>query len=71
MQAMNNFLSPIPGFIGDVPILAILLSTQSPGNESSSDPSARAGVSALKTRAGKRKATANPTPQKNAKKVVG
>jgi hypothetical protein len=38
-----------------------------------SDPSigASASASTLKTRVGKRKATANPTPQKKAKKPIG
>jgi hypothetical protein len=44
-----------------------------PVNESIDDPSARAKVSASasKTQTGKQKATANPTPQKKAKKVTG
>jgi hypothetical protein len=71
MQALDNFIAPIPSFDGDIPILIIPILTQPPDDESISDPSARASASASKTRASKRKATANLTPQKKAKKVVG
>jgi hypothetical protein len=68
---LDNFISPIPGFNGDIPIPAIPVLTQPPGDESTSDPSARVGASALKTRAGKRKATTNLTPQKKARITMG
>jgi hypothetical protein len=49
MQALDNFISPIPGFDGDILIPAIPVSAQPPGDESTSDPSARVSASALKT----------------------
>jgi hypothetical protein len=42
MQALDNFIPPILGFKGDIPLLMILVSTRSPSGESASDPSARA-----------------------------
>jgi hypothetical protein len=60
MQALDNFISPISGFDGDIPFLIVLVLAQPPGDESVDDPSGRA--SASKTRVGKWKATANPTP---------
>jgi hypothetical protein len=71
MQALDSFISPIPGFDRDVPILAIPVLTQSPGNEITSDPSAGVGASASRTRAGKRKTTANLTPQKKPRSARG
>jgi hypothetical protein len=68
MQVLDSFIPPVPGFDGDIPIPAILVLARPPGNESTSDPSAGDGVSALKTRAGKRKASANLTPQKKPRK---
>jgi hypothetical protein len=63
--ALDSFISPIPGFNGEMSILAIPVSTQPPDDESSSDPSARA----LRTWVGKQKATTNPTPSKKTRKV--
>jgi hypothetical protein len=71
MQALDSFISPIPGFEGDILIPAIPILARPPGSESINDPSARANASISKSWAGKRKETANPTPQKKAKKVVG
>jgi hypothetical protein len=71
MQALDSFISPIPGFEGDIPIPAIPILARPPGSESINDPSARANASISKSWAGKRKETANPTPQKKAKKVLG
>jgi hypothetical protein len=71
MQALASFISPVPGFYGDISIPVILVLARPPGDELASDPFTRAGASALKTRAGKRKATANPTPQKRARKTMG
>jgi hypothetical protein len=58
-------------FDGDIPIPAIPVSAQPPSDESTSDPSAGASTSALKTRASKWKVTANPIPQKKARKTMG
>jgi hypothetical protein len=66
-----NFISPIPGFEGDIPIPAILISTRDPGVESSEDPSAGPSASASSTRACKRKAPIDPSPTKKAKKTTG
>jgi hypothetical protein len=71
MQTMDSFISPIPGFNNDIPIQAIPVLAWTPGDESISDPSVRASAITLKTRAGKRKATANPTPQNKARKTMG
>jgi hypothetical protein len=71
MQALDNFISPIPGFEGDIPIPAIPVSAKPPGGEADSDPSTGASADAPQTWAGKRKATANLTPQKRTKKDVG
>jgi hypothetical protein len=43
MKALDSFITPVPGFDGDVPILAVLVLTQPPGDESSSDPFVGAG----------------------------
>jgi hypothetical protein len=49
MQALDNFISPIPSFNGDISILAIPVSAWPPGDESTSDPATGADASALKT----------------------
>jgi hypothetical protein len=67
MQALDNFIIPIPGFDDDIPVSIVLDSIWHFGDESISNPS----TSALKTWAGKLKATSNLTPLKNAKKAVG
>jgi hypothetical protein len=69
MQALDNFISPIIGFDGDILIPAVPFSAWPPGDESVSDPST--GASASKTRAGKWKPTTNPTPPKKVRKVMG
>jgi hypothetical protein len=71
MKDLDSFISPIPGFEGDIPILAILVLTHSLGGKAIDDHSAGSSVGASKTRANKRKATVNPTPQKKAKKATG
>jgi hypothetical protein len=71
MQALDSIISPIPDFDGDIPTPAIPVSARPPGDESTSDPSNGANASALKTQAGKQKATANPTPPKKARKTTG
>jgi hypothetical protein len=71
MQALDNFISPIPGFNSDIPISAILVLAWPPGDEPASDPSIKANASASKTWCSKWKAAANPTPQKKAKKATG
>jgi hypothetical protein len=67
MQALDNFVSPVLSFDGDITIQAVPALARSPNDEPMSDPSASAGASAigLKTWVGKWKATTNPTPQKN------
>jgi hypothetical protein len=71
MQALDSCISPVCNFDGDIPILVVPISARSPGDEPASDPSTGASANASKTRAGKQKATANPTPQKKAKKATG
>jgi hypothetical protein len=71
MQALYSFISPIPDFDGDIPILAVPVSARPPSDEVVTDPSTRAGASASKTQSSKWKAVANPTPQKRARKPWG
>jgi hypothetical protein len=71
MQALDSFISPIPGFDGDILFSAIPVSAQPPGGESVGDPSTGASASASKTQAGKWKASVKPPPQKKAKKALG
>jgi hypothetical protein len=71
MQALDSFASSIPGNEGDIPILAIPVSTQHPSGKAHSDPFTGASAGALRTQAGKRKATANLTPQKKTNKAAG
>jgi hypothetical protein len=71
MQTLDSFISPIPTFEGDIPILAIPVLAQPLGSEAISDPSTRASANASKTKVGEWKATANTTPQKKAKKPMG
>jgi hypothetical protein len=67
---LDNFISPIPRFEGDILFLTISVSAWSPSGESASDPSDRSSVRVSKTRAGKRKAAINPTLEKKAKKAM-
>jgi hypothetical protein len=60
MQALDNFISPVLDFNGNILILAISVLAWPPGDKSTNDPSVRAG--ALKTQVDKQKATTNPTP---------
>jgi hypothetical protein len=62
MQALDNFISPLPDFDGDIPIPAVPVLAWLLGDEPMSDPSAEASASTLKTQVGKWKATANLTP---------
>jgi hypothetical protein len=71
MQVLDRFISLVPGFDGDILILAIPVPARPPGDESTSDPSTGVGASFLKVRVGKWKATANPTPQKKPRKPRG
>jgi hypothetical protein len=71
MLALDNFISPIPVFNGDILIPAILVLAQLPSDEPVSDPSFRASASASKTWSSKWKAATNPTLQKKAKKATG
>jgi hypothetical protein len=71
MQALYSFISPVPDFDGDIPILAVPISAQPPSDELVTNPSARASASASKTQSSKWKAAANPTPQKKGKKATG
>jgi hypothetical protein len=62
IQALDSFISPIPGFEGDIPIPMIPVVARFPRGELASDPSASASAGASKTRVGKHKAMVNPTP---------
>jgi hypothetical protein len=71
MQALNSFISPIPGFDGDIPIPTIPILARPPGDEPTSDPVVGASANSLKTQVGKQKATTNPTHQNKARKTTG
>jgi hypothetical protein len=60
MQDLDNFISPIPGFVGDVQIPATLILAHDPSAESYEDPSIRSSASASRTRACKQKVPVNP-----------
>jgi hypothetical protein len=62
MQDLDSFISPVPGFEGDIPILAILISARDPGAESSEDPSAGSSASASRTWTYKKKVPIDPSP---------
>jgi hypothetical protein len=62
MQDLDSFISPVPGFEGDFPIPAILISARDPGAESSEDPSARSSASTSRSRTYKKKAPIDPSP---------
>jgi hypothetical protein len=53
MHALDSFISPIPSFEGDIPILAILVSAQPPSGKADSAPSTRASPDVVRTRASK------------------
>jgi hypothetical protein len=61
VQALDNFISPIPEFEGDIPIPAIPVSAQTPSGD----------VGSTRTRASKRKAVAPPPTLKKAKTSTG
>jgi hypothetical protein len=71
MQDLDSFISPIPGFEGDIQIPAIPASACDPGAESSQGPSIRSGAKSSWTQASKRKAPVDPSYQKKAKKAPG
>jgi hypothetical protein len=69
-QALDNFTTPIPGFEGDIPIPAILISARTPSIESAHNSSAGPSAGSSRTRAGKRKAKVTSPPPKTSQKVV-
>jgi hypothetical protein len=70
MQDLDNFISSIPSFEGDIPISAIPIFARPPGSEAIDDPSIGSSAGASKTQSSKRKATVNLTPQKKARKAT-
>jgi hypothetical protein len=52
MQDIDNFISPVPGFEGDIPTLAVPILACDPGVESSEDPSAGSSASVSRTQVG-------------------
>jgi hypothetical protein len=71
MEALDSFISPVPGFDSDILIPTVPVLARPPIDEPVSDRFAGVSASASKTWAGKRKATGNPTRQKKAKKATG
>jgi hypothetical protein len=71
IHALDSFISPIPGFEGDILILAILMLARTPSAESAHDLSVGTSAGSSRTRAGKCKATTTLPPSKKAKKVGG
>jgi hypothetical protein len=68
---LDNFISPIPSFEGDILISAIPISAQTLSGESTDDSSAGPSAESSKTRANKRKDTTAPPPLKKFKKIMG
>jgi hypothetical protein len=66
MQDFDSFISPIPGFEGDIPI-----SARDSSIESSKDPSSGPSASASWTRTCKQKASIDLSPSKKEKKIAG
>jgi hypothetical protein len=64
-------IAPIPGFEGDVPILAIPLPTRPSDSQTVDDSAVETSANRPKTRTGKHKAPVIPNPQKKAKKSMG
>jgi hypothetical protein len=62
MQDLDSFISPIPGFEGDIPISTIPISARPPGGEAIDDPSAESNAGASNTQTSKRNAAVNATP---------
>jgi hypothetical protein len=62
MLDLDSFISPIPGFEGEIMISTIPISARPPGKEAIDGPSTGSSAGTLKTRANKRKATTNLTP---------
>jgi hypothetical protein len=71
MQDLDNFISPIPAFEGDIQISAVPILAHDPGVESSEDPSAGSSASALRTQACKQTAPINLNTPKKAKRLSG
>jgi hypothetical protein len=71
MRVLDNFISPIPDFEGDILILAIPILAWTPSAELANDASVGPSARSLRTQAGKRKAAATLPPPKKAKKVMG
>jgi hypothetical protein len=53
MQTLDNFISPILNFEGDISISAMLVSAQPPGGEADNGPSTGASIGMSRTRVGK------------------
>jgi hypothetical protein len=68
---LDRFISAIPSFEGDISIPPVPVLTRLLGGKSVCDPSTEASAGTSKTRAGKQKATANPTAKKKGKKAAG
>jgi hypothetical protein len=71
MQALDSFISPIPGFDGDILFPAVPVSARPPGDESVGDPSTGASASASKTQAGKWKASVKLPPSEKGQESLG
>jgi hypothetical protein len=70
MQDLDSFISPIPGFEGDILIPAIPILTHNPSIESFQDTPARSSAGNPKTREGNRRAPIDPSPQKKGQEIL-
>jgi hypothetical protein len=71
MRELDNFISPIPGFEGDMPIPAIPITARDPGAGSSKDPSTGSSANASRTQAYKQKALIDLNPPRKPRRLLG
>jgi hypothetical protein len=67
---LDNFIAPIPGFEGETPIPAIIISAQTLSAESVGASSRGPSAGSSKTRAGKCKAAFTPPPPQKIRKAM-
>jgi hypothetical protein len=70
LQALDNFIAPIPGFEGEMPILAVPILARTPSAESVITTSKGPSAGSLKTQAVKRKVASTLPPPKKIRKVI-
>jgi hypothetical protein len=71
MQTLDNFISHVPSFVGDLLIPTIPISARSSSGKVLENLATMSSADASRTRTKKRRASITPTPQKKAKKSKG